>query len=131
MYIEMHSGYSEQALIDNIAYQLKLSKISVQQILTDHPFYSWQKANSFLPLYLGDSNEDDVVNIKDATVIQKHIAGYEVFIETKISDCDSNQSVNIKDATAIQKYAAGLLGDTDIGKLFIDDLHTYPADIIF
>ena len=130
MYIEMHSGYSEQALIDNIAYQLKLSKISVQQILTDHPFYSWQKANSFLPLYLGDSNEDDVVNIKDATVIQKHIAGYEVYIETKISDCDSNQSVNIKDATAIQKYAAGLLGDTDIGKLFIDDLHTYPADII-
>ena len=80
---------------------------------------------------MGDSNEDDVVNIKDATVIQKHIAGYEVFIETKISDCDSNQSVNIKDATAIQKYAAGLLGDTDIGKLFIDDLHTYPADIIF
>lgn len=126
MYIESYSGYSEQTLIDNIAHQLKLSKTSVQHVLNDHPYYSWKKAESFLPLYLGDSNEDDVVNIKDATAIQKYIAGHDILIDTKISDCDLNQAVNIKDATAIQKYTAGLSGDTNIGKLFIDDFTTFP-----
>ncbi len=70
---------------------------------------------------IGDVNYDDEVNIKDVTLIQKHIAGLETikddgipyltYIEGNpkfISDFNRDGKRNIKDATAIQKYIAGL-----------------------
>ena len=67
---------------------------------------------------LGDADEDTKVNIKDATAIQKHIAGLITLTQTgeKLADVDSNTSVNIKDATAIQKHIAGMNTGFDIGK---------------
>ncbi len=67
---------------------------------------------------LGDANEDSNVNIKDATAIQKHIAGLALLTETgaKLADVDASTIVNIKDATAIQKHIAGLDTGFDIGK---------------
>lgn len=60
---------------------------------------------------LGDVNRDGTVNIKDATAIQKNIAGLISFDEEQNSLADFNEdaSVNIKDATAIQKKIAGLI----------------------
>ncbi len=73
------------------------------------------------PVYvgiLGDANEDSNVNIKDATAIQKHIAGLALLTETgvKLADVDASTIVNIKDATAIQKHIAGLDTGFDIDK---------------
>ncbi len=67
---------------------------------------------------LGDANEDSNVNIKDATAIQKHIAGLTTLTETgaKLADVDASTIVNIKDATAIQKHIAGMDTGYDIGK---------------
>ncbi len=67
---------------------------------------------------LGDANEDAAVNIKDATAIQKHVAGLITLSETgvKLADVDSNTTVNIKDATAIQKHIAGMDTGFEIGK---------------
>ncbi len=68
---------------------------------------------------LGDANGDEQVNVKDATAIQKVVAGLEVASYNKaVADADENGSVNVKDATAIQKWVAGILTDSKIGEDF-------------
>ena len=63
---------------------------------------------------IGDANGDKAINVKDATEIQKSVAG--LITLTKVgelaADADMNDYVNVKDATAIQKFVAGL--DTSI-----------------
>lgn len=58
----------------------------------------------------GDANMDGDVNIKDATYIQKTVAGLErmSLIERLAGDADTMGDINIKDATAIQKFVAGM-----------------------
>ncbi len=58
----------------------------------------------------GDVNCDGKVNIKDATAIQKHIAGLITLTDEglAVADVDVSGTVNIKDATAIQKHIAGM-----------------------
>lgn len=67
---------------------------------------------------LGDMNNDGKLNIKDATYLQKGLAGlvempkitfdFEDFINYDVTDFNGDGAVNIKDATAIQKYIAKL-----------------------
>lgn len=59
---------------------------------------------------LGDVNLDFTVNVKDATAVQKHLAGLITLDETALllADFNKDDTVNIKDATAIQKYVAGI-----------------------
>lgn len=57
---------------------------------------------------IGDANADGKVNVKDATYIQKYIAGLIDTIDEEVADCDGDGKVNIKDATAIQKFVADL-----------------------
>lgn len=70
---------------------------------------------------LGDMDRDRKLTVKDATYIQKILAGVEGFTEPtihaaefdntlpiSISDFNRDRVRNIKDATAIQKYIAGL-----------------------
>lgn len=65
---------------------------------------------------IGDTDKDGKITVKDATYIQKIIAGVEVQnpyayydnVVDLIRDFDRNDIVNIKDATAIQKAVAGL-----------------------
>ncbi len=59
----------------------------------------------------GDSDFDSRVSIKDATIIQKHIAGLTTLTEDQllISDVDGNTRVNIVDATWIQKKVASIV----------------------
>ncbi len=67
---------------------------------------------------LGDANEDNEVNIKDATAIQKHIAKLAELSDTALllADTDADEDVNIKDATAIQKHIAGIDTNYPIGE---------------
>lgn len=60
---------------------------------------------------VGDANKDGKINIKDATIIQKHLAKMLTLDETALvlADFDLNGKVNIKDATTIQKKIAGLI----------------------
>lgn len=59
---------------------------------------------------IGDANVDGKVSIKDATLIQKHIANIDTGMELNfdITDCTKDGKVNIKDATLIQKFLAKL-----------------------
>ncbi len=72
---------------------------------------------------VGDVNRDDKLNILDATVIQKQLAGlitikndsldeYRDAPISAISDFDRDGKCTVKDATAIQKKIAGLLPST-------------------
>jgi len=70
---------------------------------------------------LGDVNGDGTVNVKDATLLQKYIANFDVKLsdEQKILANVSNlpKGANIKSATLIQKYVAKMnIGDYKIGK---------------
>ena len=68
---------------------------------------------------IGDPNADAVVNVKDATLIQKYIADLvnESQIYLALADCDTDAAVNIKDATMIQKYIAGISGWGNAGNV--------------
>ena len=59
---------------------------------------------------LGDITLDGKLNIRDATLLQKHLAGMTSLGETalKYADVDQNGKLNIRDATAIQKQISGL-----------------------
>ena len=63
--------------------------------------------------FLGDADKNSHVNVKDATAIQKHIAGIITLDKEALdfSDVDFSDSINIKDATAIQKWISGLVFD--------------------
>ena len=60
------------------------------------------------PLYLGDADLSEVVNIKDATLVQKHAAFLLMLIGDGLTCADANGdgNVNVKDATVIQKFIA-------------------------
>ncbi len=60
---------------------------------------------------IGDVNQDQRVSVRDATLIQKYLAGL-IYVDSKIlafADVNGDNKVNIKDATAIQKYVAGII----------------------
>ena len=59
---------------------------------------------------LGDIDKNGLVNVKDATLIQKSLVGMVTFtgMSTLASaDVDFSETVNVRDATAIQKHIAG------------------------
>ncbi len=60
---------------------------------------------------IGDVNLDNKVNVKDATLIQKHLASLVTLegIVLDLADYDKDTKITIKDATAIQKFIAGIL----------------------
>ncbi len=63
---------------------------------------------------IGNVDYDNRITVRDATRIQKRIAGYMLDessipqLELEASDFNSDGKVNVKDVTAIQKFVAGL-----------------------
>lgn len=59
----------------------------------------------------GDADLNGSVNIKDATLIQKYVAGLTALdgVSEQLADADANGTVNVKDATLIQKFVAGIV----------------------
>ena len=68
---------------------------------------------------LGDADSDTKINIKDATVIQKHAAKMITLIGDAVycADVNADTKINVKDATAIQKYVAKLTIEYPIGEM--------------
>lgn len=69
----------------------------------------------------GDANGDKFVTIKDATLIQKHVALIEKITGDNLLAADANcdDVITVKDATAIQKYVAQLDLTTSIGNIIV------------
>lgn len=62
---------------------------------------------------LGDVDLNGVLNVRDATAVQKYLAGIIDFTSDrkKLADTDGDGKVSIKDATKIQKRLAGIEDD--------------------
>lgn len=91
-------------------------------------------ALSFVEGYTtGDTDLSYEVTIKDATLIQKHIAHIENFSKGQliVADTDNDGNVTIKDATTIQKYVANILPYFDVSKSYFDYLfrEAFNSDI--
>ena len=58
--------------------------------------------------YVGDINDDGIVNAKDVTTLRRYLAGgWNVNINTKNADVDGDGNVNTKDVTILIRYLAG------------------------
>lgn len=62
---------------------------------------------------MGDVNMDDSINIKDATLIQKHIVELRTLNddELTLADFDKSSEINGNDVVLIQKYSVGLIAN--------------------
>ena len=81
---------------------------------------------------LGDSDLSDKVNVKDATLVQKHVASL-LTLEDKAlfaANADGSDAVNVKDATAIQKFCASISTGYAIGEyvLYSGSEETTPGE---
>lgn len=77
----------------------------------------WERSAGIL---MGDADSNGTVNIKDATQIQKSIAGLVTLTTTQnlAANVYTEDALNVKDATAIQKWLTGL----DCGNAVINEL---------
>ncbi len=79
------------------------------------------RVSQTMPVYgfRGDAEFDGVVNVRDATALQKHIAQLHILYgaENIVADANADGDVNIKDATEIQKYSAGIKLNSGAGLL--------------
>ena len=56
----------------------------------------------------GDVNDDDVVNLKDATLIRRYyVGGWNVDLDKTTADVNCDDVVNLKDATLVRRYYVG------------------------
>ncbi len=85
---------------------------------------------------LGDADSNGIINIKDATFVQKFVAGL-VFMSHKeivASDVDMDSDITIKDATLLQKYVAEMITSDVIGTMVkfingnVEPQPTVPTD---
>lgn len=92
---------------------------TTEEPTTDAP----NTTNPVTTYIFGDANGDGTVNIKDATYLQRYLAGFESLSDTqlKISDVNGDGTVNIKDVTVIQRYLAGLPAPAGIGEPIVID----------
>lgn len=67
-------------------------------------------------MILGDSDDSEAVNIRDATFIQKHLVLLKDVNETA-ADVDGDGVVTVKDASAIQRYIAKIKTDYPINEV--------------
>ena len=54
----------------------------------------------------GDVNNDGIITVVDATIVQKHIVNIAHLdnVNQKLADVDVDGVITVKDATAVQKY---------------------------
>ncbi len=79
-------------------------------------------AAAITPANPGDADLNYETNIKDATLIQKFLAGLVTpnGLQKAVAEVDGDGAVTIKDATIVQKYCAGLIDSFAVGLIFRD-----------
>ena len=102
------------------------STVNIDDVLeSNNAGDEWASPSEFVAYYIGDANGDHRVNIKDATHIQKAIAGLVEldWVEMIAAEVDRTDMITIKDATTIQKWLArmdtGTYNDDFIGRFWV------------
>lgn len=67
------------------------------------------------PLVTGDLNGDGVIDVMDATTLQRHLAGIELIDARRLpyADADGDGSITVADVTLLQAYAAAWSAASD------------------
>ena len=75
------------------------------------------------PILRGDADQDTVVCILDATMMQRHLANVKALSADGIlaADIDSKNSVTATDVTLLQRYLAGMGNPYNVEKIFYVD----------
>ena len=70
---------------------------------------------------LGDANGDRIINIRDVTAIQRHLAEFDLLEGAGLlsADVDGDGYITVADATALQEYFAEFDTEYPIGSLII------------
>lgn len=94
-------------------------KVSSVDLIKDYAEKSFE-FQVFDKIY-GDADGDGLINIKDATFIQKEIAQLdsEDRFYKEMADCDIDENITIKDATLIQKYIAFIEDTGEVGNIIV------------
>lgn len=56
---------------------------------------------------IGDVDGDGKVTSKDALLIKRHVAGFDVEFDKNLADVDGDDQITSKDALLIKRYVAG------------------------
>lgn len=107
----------------------------VKLMLSDEPKVDASSVNGTVIGYMGDSNLDGKINIKDCTAIQKYLAKYTLLNEQAklLSDVDNNKKLNVRDATAVQKYVAGMKVESSVWYLLYQTgthTHSFVEEVV-
>ena len=94
---EAAHDYGSDNVCDTCGYDKTVSQPTSSQPTSSQPTYQ-----------MGDVNGDGIVNVKDASAIQKYAAEMTVELNLKLADYNKDGYVNVKDATDIQKTTAFL-----------------------
>jgi len=65
-----------------------------------------------------DADGDGKITVKDASIIQKYIAGADTDLDVDAVDCDGDKKISVLDATRIQKFITELDEDESFGTYF-------------
>ncbi len=106
-----------------------LSIIMASSFVCGLPVYAKESTNKSAYI-IGDTDLDNVVTIKDATLLQFYIAKLAKLTDKQLllADVDHDNVNTIKDTTCIQLYLSHKLTNTDIGTPFkINTDNTQPV----
>ncbi len=92
------------------------------------PTETTDSIGEWIPCLMGDADLNGKVNVKDATLIQKHAAHMFAFVgESEITaDVNNDTNINVKDATVIQKYLAKIEVDFIVGEIV--EIQVFPKE---
>ena len=79
----------------------------------------------------GDMDGDGEITVKEATMIQKHIANIIDFDKEQkvIADVDGDKNVTVKDATMIQKRCAGIIDSFPVERIpYNTEIYSFNAN---
>lgn len=94
----------------------------VTEIVNNNPDYAYDMENELYifginidldETLIGDVSDDGVINIKDITAIQYHIAKFTTLKGGRLTAADTNRDGrgDILDATGLQKYIAEIISE--------------------
>ncbi len=105
--------FSEDNTLSGDYYGMIIKNGDVYALLSENPNTegTLKYIDSISGALLGDADLNGIVQVIDATLIQKYCASLEEFTSEQfdVSDFNGDGVVNVQDATEIQKYLAGIL----------------------
>lgn len=80
---------------------------SLEISLSDNGFSSAANVRVIYDRVPGDVNGDEVVSVRDASVILRYLAGYDVAADVSMMDVNGDGVISVRDAAAILRFCAG------------------------